>query len=202
MHPIVLFDFDGVLCKGRFYASELLPDHAGVYGWIQRHIFGDQELVHGWMRGAIGAADINALISAHTGVAKEELDAALTRSVEAMVQEIGVLDVARAAKTAGARLGLVTDNMDVFSTITVRRHGLAKLFDVIVNSADYGLLKQDEGGALFDRTLAQFGGARISDSVLIDDSTATIALYAAKGGHAHHYQGIDGLRAFLGLAAI
>jgi hypothetical protein len=85
------------------------------------------------------------------------------------------------------RIGLATDNMDVFSAAISPRLNLSGIFPTIVNSANYGLLKQDANGKLFDITLAQAGETNIKHSLLIDDSEKNIELYIAKGGEAHHY---------------
>jgi len=149
----VLFDFDGVLCKGRFYGESLLCKYPEVYGWIQENIFRDKDLVGKWMRGTVNSDDINKIVSENTGMNFDVLEELYEESIRKMKPEEGVLSLAELLKNSGAKIGIVTDNMDVFSQITVRNHNLANIFDMIINSADYGILKRDDDGRLFDIAL-------------------------------------------------
>ena len=70
------------------------------------------------------------------------------------------------------------------------------LFDVTINSADYGFLKKDDNGKLFDIALASLD-EKIENSLMIDDSDSTIKLYEQKGGQGFRYHGIAELKSFL-----
>lgn len=63
----VLFDFDGVLCKDRFYEKTLLPKYSNTHDWIQTNIFSNKTLVQKWMRNQIDSAGINRLIAENAG---------------------------------------------------------------------------------------------------------------------------------------
>jgi len=195
-YQTVLFDFDGVLCKEKFYNKTLLPDYQDIYGWIQMNIFGDKELVWKWMRGKINSAGINRLVSENTGMEYEKLNELYNESVRGMKLESEVIDMARRLKQSGGKIGIVTDNMDIFSQITVFHHQLDKLFDVIINSADQGMLKKDENGKLFDIALAALG-ENIENSLMIDDSSSTIELFRQKGGQGYCFRTTDELKLYL-----
>lgn len=107
-----------------------------------------------------------------------------------------VIDLVKSLNRSGKKVGLVTDNMDVFTTITVPSHKLGKLFDVIINSADYGLLKKDDHGKLFEISLEMLK-EKFENSLMIDDSEATIKLYEQKGGRGFVYHNIVELKSFL-----
>lgn len=193
----VLFDFDGVLCKDRFYESTLVPGYQPVYDWLQGNIFKDKEVVHAWMTGQRSSRDINRLIAGQTGMDPDVLHGLFEESIRSMELDRRVIDVARRLKASGAKIGIVTDNMDCFTTITAAQHGLGAIFDAIVNSADHGVLKGEKNGELFDIALAALGSP-IEKSLMIDDSPSKIELYRKKGGAGFVYTDLPDLEMFLG----
>lgn len=195
-YQAILFDFDGVLCKGRFYEKSLLPDHSEAYDWIQTNIFGNKGLIQNWMRNHINSEQINELIAKNTGIGYEILNKLYEESIYKMELEGEVMDLARSLKLSGRKIGIVTNNMDVFSQITIEKHQLGELFDVIINSADYGLLKRDENGKLFDVALESLG-EKIENSLMIDDSEPIIEFYEQKGGQGFLYKNTAELKSFL-----
>lgn len=195
-YQTILFDFDEVLCKDRFYEKTLLPKYRKVYDWIQSTVFGNKELVWKWMRGQIDSIGINRLIAESTGIGFEKLIELYEESVRKMELEKETIALVKLLKQSGKKVGIVTDNMDVFTNITIPSHQLNVLFDVIINSADYGLLKKDDNGKLFDIALASLD-EKIENSLMIDDSDSTIKLYGQKGGQGFRYHGIAELKSFL-----
>ena len=195
-YQIVLFDFDGVLCKGRFYEKTLLPNHSEIYDWIQRNIFGNKEMVRNWMRNRVNSTEINELIAKNTGIECKFLNELYEESIRRMELEKEVKDLAESLKLSGKKIGIVTDNMDVFTKITIPNHQLDALFSIIINSADYGLLKKDENGRLFDIALTVLG-EKIESSLMIDNSESTIELYKQKGGYGFIYKNPAELKSFL-----
>lgn len=193
----IIFDFDGVLSCDKFYEPELIEQFPEVYKWIQTNIFGsNNRLVTDWMRGKLASEDIHKVMAMNIDINHEVLNEILEQSVVEMRIDIRVKNLAWRLKQEGYKLSLVTDNMDVFSRITVKNHKLNELFDVIVNSADYGYLKNDFGGKLFDIALAKIGST-IEKSLLIDDSLKTIELYKQKGGDGFLYTNFQELELFL-----
>lgn len=199
-YQAILFDFDGVLCKGRFYEKTLLPGYPEIYNWIQINIFSNRELIQDWMRNRVNSADINEVIARNTGIEYEFLNQMYEESIRRMELEKEVRNLAELIKISGKKIGIVTDNMDVFSRITTPNHQLDKLFDVIINSADYGVLKKEDGGRLFDIALTVLG-EEIENSLMIDDSEATIELYKQKGGSGFIYKSPAELKSFLQIAS-
>lgn len=195
-YQVVLFDFDGVLSRGRFYSGTLLPDYKNVYDWLQSNIFGDKELVKRWMRNQVNSQIINELIAKKTGIDYELLNKLFRQSIIQLELDQEIISLAKSMKLAGNKIGLVTDNMDIFTEITVPHHQLDSIFDVIINSADYGILKKEENGRLFDIALNVLGN-KIENSLMIDDCESTIDLFKQKGGHGFHYQNISDLKNYL-----
>ena len=192
----LLFDFDGVLCKGRFYEKTLLPNHSEIYDWIQMNIFGNREMVRDWMRNRVNSAEINELIAKNTGIEWNFLNGLYEESIRRMKLEKEAIDLAESLKSSGKKIGIVTDNMDIFTKITIPSHQLDTLFDVIINSADHGILKKDDNGKLFDIALATLG-EKIENSLMVDDSESTVELYRQKGGQGFVYKNPAELKSFL-----
>ncbi len=185
-YSAILFDFDGVLCRDRFYTHTLIPEYQSIVDWIQKHIFGDAELCARWMRGEIDSRGINNTIATACGVESGWLHTQFLESVRKMKLDEQVVSLVKELKIKGIKVGLVTNNMDVFSEITVANHKLSKLFEVIVNSSDYGMLKKDNYGELFDVVLAQLN-EDVQNTLMIDDSSAVVELYRKKGGEGFLY---------------
>ena len=177
----VLFDFHKTLCHDNFYESVLSAEHANVREWITKNIFQNSELVKEWMRGKTDWRSIHTHIVAATGIDRELLDRAFIESVKRMRLDEEMIRLAQELKQKGFIVAIVTDNMDIFSEITVPYHGLADVFDVIFNSADQTLLKGDEHGKLF-AIVADKIGIATNQSILIDDSKKTTDLFRELGG--------------------
>jgi FMN phosphatase YigB (HAD superfamily) len=185
----VFFDFDGVLCTDRFFAS-LKPDYPHVQEWINRHVFGGEKWGDKWMRGELNSHQMNQIIANATGISYDLLDRILPEGVGRMQVNQVLLQYAETLKHQGVKVALVTNNMDVFNEIIIPVKQLDKVFPVIVNSCDYGLMKQDENGKLFDITLEKLGIASFEGVLLIDDSAGYCDIFKAKGGMAYQYSNL------------
>lgn|SRR3989338_4620187 len=188
----VLFDFDGVLSHDYFYKKTLVPGYPKVYDWIQSNVFLNKNLLRDWMRNRVDSDHINRLCASNNQIEFEKLSGLFEDSVRQMELDQRVLNLARQLKALGYQIGIVTNNMNVFSKILVPLHHLDAIFHVIVNSSDYGLLKMDENGRLFDFTLEKLN-ARIEDALLIDDSIPNVELFKQKGGHGLKFQNFEQL---------
>jgi len=186
----VFFDFDGVLCTDRFFAV-LKPDYPHVQEWISQHVFGGEKWGDKWMRGELNYRQINRVISDATGISNELLDRILPEGVRRMQVNTTLIQWAETLKNQGVKVALVTNNMDVFNEITIPDKKLDKTFPVIVNSCDYGLMKQDENGKLFDIALQKLGLTTFRDVWLIDDSAGYCDIFKAKGGEAYQYSNLQ-----------
>ena len=59
--------------------------------------------------------------------------------------------------------------MDCFTRFTVSALGLERIFDLIINSADIGYLKDEHNGKIFIDCLKQFNIDDMSNSYLLED---------------------------------
>jgi FMN phosphatase YigB (HAD superfamily) len=182
----VFFDFDGVLCTDRFFAA-LKPDYPHVQGWISWHVFGGEKYCDKWMRGELTYRQVNRIIAEATGISPELLDKILIDGVGRMKVNAALIRFAEKLKQKDVKIALVTNNMDVFSEITVPVKQLDKTFLIIINSFEYGLMKQDENGRLFDIALDRLGLNSFKGVLLIDDTPTYCEIFKAKGGQAYQY---------------
>jgi FMN phosphatase YigB (HAD superfamily) len=198
-YDCVLFDFHGVLCHDYFYtaAQARFPE---AREFIETRVFGRGSGIPGrWMRGELSSHDVNRLISETTGIDVDELTALFHEDVAAMRLDARLLDLAASLSASGVAVGIVTDNMDVFSQVTVPRHRLLERFSAIVNSCDYGCLKHEDGGRLFEVALALLGRPGAFDrALLVDDSPTPRAVFTSRGGDAYPYAGYEAFRLWLG----
>lgn len=192
----VSFDFDGVLCHGRFYEPRLSLEYPAAKTWLQRNFFvSGNETVRRWMRGHLSSRDIHAYLEREIGVAAKEFDALMAESLRAFVMDATLLEWAARLRAAGIRTAIVSDNMDVFTRFVVPFHRLGRFFDVIVNSADHGALKCDER-SLFPAAIERLD-VTVSQVLHIDDSERAIGRFRGFGGRAYHLtaesvMGLDG----------
>jgi hypothetical protein len=85
--------------------------------------------------------------------------------------------------------------MDVFTRVVVPSHRLDTIFDVILNSADYGELRKDRLWPIAFEMLGR--GIGYHNSLLIEDGPQEPALFRANGGDAYQYEDDDRFRAWL-----
>ncbi|MCI0565881.1 hypothetical protein L0Y46_01645, partial [bacterium] len=189
----------GTLCRERFYERTVKQFRPDIYEWIEEYIFGEDgvELLHDWMRGRKISADINHYITSHADIPFEALQWSLFDSARRMRIEPEMMKIAARFHGRGIKIGIITDNMDVFSDITIYAAGLRPIFHPIVNSADHGILKCDRNGELFDRAVLMLDEKDFSSTLLIDDSSEVCTLFTAKGGVAHHFKKVRAFNQYL-----
>lgn len=196
-YKTVIFDFDGVLGHDRFYTN-LKTTYPNVSEFIETRVFTkNSEMVNNWMRGKLTMLDINRYISTNTNIDFELLNALFIESVKAMTIDQRMLDLARNFTQQGKNIALVSNNMDVFTDITVKRLQLDKVFPVIINSFDYGLLKHDDNARLYDIAMTKLGVSSYQDALLIDDSSKAREVFAAKGGNVYAFENYNDLISWL-----
>ena len=181
----VIFDFDGTLCSGRYF--ELLGSDA--LALIGELVFGDNSdrWADPWMRGELTCHDIVFYLSEHLAVPEAEILSALYRGCADMTLNPNLHAFALRQGEAGRKTALVTANMDVFTEIVAPAHGLDRLFDLVLNSADHGTLDKR---SLWDKAFEAFGPEHAyATSLLIEDNPGMVALFESQGGIAYRYEG-------------
>lgn len=178
--PILFIDFDGTLCRDRFWRG-LDEDQ---YKQVQTLLFGeDKTYLQDWMKGNRTAEEVNQLLAEQVGVSFEEMWKVFVRDAETMNVSKDVLQAIEKLRGKYTTI-LITVNMDSFSRFTVPALELNNYFDDISNSYYEGKFKSDNEGEVFRDYINKYS-APVEHSVLIDDSTGACETFKALGGIAY-----------------
>ena len=187
----VIFDFDGVLCSGRFYHT-IKKTNPVLFEKINQRIFKkSKDLVKSWMRGEFDYKKFNQIISQELNVESALLDRELEKSVKSMQLNKYLLEFAQDLKRDGIKTAILTDNMDVFDNILVPHYNLAQYFDEIFSSSEYKILKEDNNGELLKKLLAKLG-VSFDEILVVDDSEKFGEFVLEQGGSFYLYDGCFG----------
>lgn len=177
----VVFDFHGTLCSELFFQE--LGDTA--LACIQGLLWGeDQTLLDQWMAGRVSASVIADHLATPLGFAAHEIEQALRTGCRRLTLNDAVWRFAQAARAAGKRTALVTVNMDVFSEAVAPSHPFDEVFEVVVNSADYGVTDKLR---LWPIAFEVLGDVDYADSFLIEDGECSPRKFTEAGGRAYQY---------------
>ncbi len=181
----IFWDFDGVWSKDVFYKS-FMTIHPHIWDFIQTKVWGPEGegRVEKWMRGDLTMDDINRHISAGTGMDFDVLTQTFLEDVARMQIETRHIPIIRNLKKRGIKVGMITNNMDVFNTITLPKLKLDELFNGVFNSFTYKKLKAE---GLFDIAMQSLGNIDYNLALLIDDSPRARVAFELKGGHTYAY---------------
>jgi FMN phosphatase YigB (HAD superfamily) len=177
MKQALFIDFDGVLCRDRFWRG--LPREQ--YDLIQEQLIeGNRELMDQWMRGKRTSEEVNQYVSELLGVPYEDVWQVFVQDAKAMQVSKEALQLISVLRERFLTI-LITVNMDSFDRFTVPALGLDSHFDLIVNSYNEGRFKFEEDGAMFADAAAKLGAAFLG-AYLIDDSANNCAVFDKLGG--------------------
>jgi FMN phosphatase YigB (HAD superfamily) len=149
-----------------------------------------------WGSGECTSGEVAEYLSTRLPFSASDILEALQRGCSNLTMNSAVWKFALAQKDKGRTLALVTVNMDVFTEIVVPAHGLDRVFDVIVNSADYGYdgRKEKLWKIAFDRLGA---GYQYSNSFLVEDGEECSQRFRELGGLAYRYTDDDAFTLWL-----
>jgi FMN phosphatase YigB (HAD superfamily) len=189
----VVFDFAGTLCSCPYFR----PLGPAFLDLVTERIFGksSEQWADPWMRGDVSRNEIAAYLSQLSGLSENAVLQGLYEGCRTLRFNKAVWEFAKAQRHADRRTVLATLNMDVFSQIVVPSHSLSSIFDVIVNTSDFGTLKKD---VLWQEAFRRLGdGITFSNSLLIDDSPLMVSMFRDMGGVAHQYTNDGEFQAWL-----
>ena len=193
----IFFDFDGVLSKDRFFQT-MFGDYPFLKDIILSTIFNSpQKYGDKWMRGEINTENIIKVLSSASKIPETVLKEGLTSSLKAFQIESRLLELAKTFQKKGMKVAMVTNNMDIFNQVTIPYHHLDQYFPIIVNSSDYGCMKHEKDGYLFDIALQKLGTDKISEFLLIDDSEKACNSFLSKGGQIYKYTDYESFAGYL-----
>lgn len=180
----VVFDF-GFTLSSDLYFTLAPPGYPHWHDVIQQRIFAQPPIVRAWMKGELGLLDIARIVAEQVDLPVPAIVATMECGCMNMRMNPAVWEFACAQRAQGRKTALVTANMDVFTAVVVPAHRLDTVFDVILNTADYGELHKP---VLWDRAFEMLGeGIGYADSLLVEDGPQEPALFRARGGIAYQY---------------
>jgi len=177
---IIFLDWDGTLCWSRFWES-LTKTNPEFSKEIDNFFMFEKEMVTNWMRGKIGSEEINKFISQKTGFSESKLWQIFVSDCKNMKIDSEVTELIKKLKEKYL-IVLVTGNMDCFTRFTVPELGLERFFDLIINSADIGYLKNEHNGKIFTDCLKRFNIDDMSKAYLLEDSEKVCNIFTKLGG--------------------
>jgi len=182
----VVFDFGGTLSSDRYF-SVAPPGHPNWHSVIQEHVFCRTAVVDAWMKGDLSLLEIAQIVAEHIPIPVPQIVTTMRRGCSSMTFNPAVWRFACGQRAQGRATALVTANMDVFTSTVVPAHRLDDVFDVILNTADYGELDKR---ILWDHAFERLGnGISFKNSLLVEDGHHAVALFRSLGGIAHQYFG-------------
>lgn len=180
----VIFDFANTLSGSHFFCTKpaSCPEW---YDLFQDKIFSSATKLTAWCRGELNARHVAEITQEQIGWSVDEILLEMEKGCQNLEFNNEVLLFARSLKANMIPVGLVTNNIDLFTTFVVPTYGLDRIFDVIVNSADQ---HTDDKRILWDRALKKLCGVvDYSNTLLIEDGEKWPAEFEKSGGTAYRY---------------
>jgi len=176
----VVFDFGFTLCSDPYF--KIAPaEYPSLRGVIQEHVFQEPSIVKPWMEEKLAIKDIDRVVLNHIPMDVPSIISLMEKDCLDLQFNQAVRDLAVAQKTAHRKIAQVTDNMDIFSSMVVPCHQLGYLFDVIVNSFDYGEINKEKLWSIAFERLGN-GIGYPNSFLIIDGGNNTPVMFRALGG--------------------
>ena len=180
----VIFDYGFTLSSAHYFN---VP-HPRIPQWselIQETVFADERVCRAWMKGEIHLPDIARLIQKKTGEEPASILACLKDGCRDLRENQAVVGFAQQLRRNRVPMALVTANFDVFNEVIVPEHRYNDLFDVIINSCDYGEIDKR---VLWPLAFQQLGPhIEYANSLLIEDGKENPQQFRKAGGYAIEY---------------
>ncbi len=184
-----VFDLDGVIRHfDPGFARSIEERHSLDAGSLSRAAF-EPELLLALTTGRITRREWSSMIGDAVGAPAAGAD---------FITSIGTVDadmigIVGQLRRQGITAVILTNGTDTIPA-ELETLGIGDCFDAVFNSAEIGIVKPDP--AVYEFVLEQLD--LIADRVFFtDDRKENVVAAAQLGMHAHHFQGVDGLRASL-----
>ncbi|HSQ97111.1 MAG TPA: HAD family hydrolase [Rickettsiales bacterium] len=177
MIKLILSDFDGVLSNvdrdfitTGFYTT-IRNENPELMQNIGNFLFKSSSghINRAWMQGEISYKELNTLMARKFNTTENYLNKHLIESVKKMKLNESLINFYQKQRLEGIKVCIMSDNMDIFSEVSIKHFNLDKYFDKIYNSADVKQLKRDKNCELAKRITNEFGYEN-KDVLVIDDS--------------------------------
>ncbi len=184
MIKAVIFDFGGVLLR--------TEDHTGRRRWEQKlglaegeaeHIVFNGEMGRKAQHGAITVEELWAWVGDYLDLSAAELAAFRRDFWSGDVLDEALVNLIRKLRPSH-QTALISNAYNDLRTVLTREFGIADAFDLIVVSAEEGIMKPDP--RIFEITWQRLG-RQPEETVFIDDFSHNVAGARAVGMHAIHF---------------
>jgi len=190
---LIVVDY-GMTLSSALYFRRAPPDCPQWVQVVEEAVFGS-EWFERWMVGEACARDTAAYLATRLPLSPAAVEAQMRAGCRGLALNRGVVAFVRKGRARGRKTALVTANIDLFTQVIVPDQGLEGLFDVIVNSYEYG---STDKVRLWVAAFRQLGsGHGYGTSFLLEDSVQNVARFVALGGRGHCYRGDDELESWL-----
>jgi len=180
----VVFDYGDTLSSDHYFKA-LGPDFDAL---VDREIFSDNTPTwcDPWARGELTAEIVADHLAGLSGLSPEHILEQLAAGCARQALHQAIWQFAQAQRKLGRKTALVTLNFDIFSRVIVTALGFDRIFDVIVNSAEY---RTDDKARMWEIAFSRLDGCDFANSLLIDDKAKYTERFRARGGMAYQYTG-------------
>ncbi len=184
MIKAVIFDFGGVLLR--------TEDHTGRRRWEQKlglaegeaeHIVFNGEMGRKAQHGTITVEELWAWVGDYLDLSAAELAAFRRDFWSGDVLDEALVNLIRKLRPSH-QTALISNAYNDLRTVLTREFGIADAFDLIVVSAEEGIMKPDP--RIFEITWQRLG-RQPEETVFIDDFSHNVAGARAVGMHAIHF---------------
>ena len=147
-----------------------------------------------WLEGRKSSKQIAATLSEYIGLNTEKILKELEYGCKKISLSKELLEFSSYFRSLNCKVGIVTLNFDVFSSIIVPHFQLKKDFDFIINSSDIGTSDKRQ---LFLNAIETFNLTNnIKDCLLIDDDTRWIEAFQILGGQTKQFVNDEDFKAW------
>jgi len=176
MIKLILSDFSGVLSNvnGDFsttgFYTTIRDENPKLMENISNFLFKSSSghITRAWMQGDISYKELNMLMARKFNTTEDYLNKHLIESVKKMKLNENLINFYQKQRLNGTKVCIMSDNMDIFTEISIQHFHLNQYFDKIYNSADLKQLKGDKNCELAKRIANEFGFEH-KDILAIDD---------------------------------
>jgi FMN phosphatase YigB (HAD superfamily) len=178
MIKLICSDCNGVLdhidhdySKSGYYITK--ENDPKIVDRIEKIIWGSRYLIKSWMINEISYEEINLILSSKTNIGKEYFNKILIQSIKEIEWNWELIDLYQKYRQQGIKVIMTTDNMDIFTEITIPYNNFNKYFDKIYNSSDIKLLKGENNYQLFNSISKEYKLSP-NEILIVDDNKIII----------------------------
>ncbi len=194
MIKAVIFDFGGVLLRTEDHTGRRRWEQKlGLAEWESEQIVFNSEMGHQAQHGEITVEELWAWVGDYLDLSPAELAAFRRDFWSGDVLDVALVELIRGLRPSH-QTAMISNAYNDLRHVLTHEFGIADAFDLIVVSAEEGIMKPDP--RIFEITLQRLG-RQPEETVFIDDFAHNVEGARAVGMHAIHFTPETDLRAEL-----